>query len=270
MQSFGSVWTTKKMDAIEQYLAAYTQIMKHQKFKLCYIDAFAGSGSIALKDGQTVDGSAIRALRYPFNKFFFFEKDTEYYEALSKKAADHMRRDDITIKNTDCNEMLAKIGAYGWRKNKWRGVIFLDPYAMQLPWETLVNISQTEIFDVWYLFPFMAVNRNLFKSREIPAENRVILDQVLGRPDWENEIYKASPQMNLFGTIDYEKQDVDGVKAYIIKRLKETFPTVASNPALLCNDNNSPIFMLCFAGSNPDRKAHDASLRVANYILAHI
>lgn len=270
MQSFGSVWTVQKLDAVGRYLSAYTKIMKNQKFKLCYIDAFAGSGSILLKDGQTIDGSAIRALNYPFKKFYFFEKDKAHFDALVKKIENHPRRDDIEVRNTDCNEKLSQIDRYGWREKNWRGVIFLDPYAMHLTWEMLERISRTGIFDMWYLFPFMAVSRNLFNDGQMLEETRARLNQILGCTDWEAEIYKKSPQMNLFETVDYEKADVEGVKQYIIRRLKETFPTVASNPALLRNEKNSPVFLLCFAGSNPDAKAQDTSLRVANHILAHI
>jgi len=223
-----------------------------------------------LKDGQTIDGSAIRALKYPFDKFFFFEKDREHFDALSNKVAFHKRAQDISLRNTDCNEMLAQIDSTDWRHKGWRGVVFLDPYAMHLPWESLTKICRTGVFDVWYLFPFMAVNRNLFKDGKMPNENREILNRIMGTTDWENEIYKASEQLNLFGTTDYEKTDVGGVKEYIIRRLKETFPTVSSKPALLRNEKNSPVFLLCFAGSNPNKKAHDASLRVANHILSHM
>jgi len=270
MQEFGSVWTTQKLDAVEAYLQAYTAIMKNQKFQLCYIDAFAGSGSIVLKNGQQVDGSTIRALKYPFDKYYFFEKKRANFNALSKTVATHQRKDDIELRNTDCNDLLAKIDEFNWRQHNWRGVIFLDPYAMHLPWESLVKISRTGVFDVWYLFPFMAVNRNLFKNKSMPAENREILNEILGTTDWESEIYKESDQMNLFGTTDYEKTDVDGVKQYIIKRLEETFPTVSSKPIMLRTEKNSPIFLLCFAASNPNKTARDAALRVANHILSRI
>jgi three-Cys-motif partner protein len=268
LQKFGSVWTTQKLDAVENYLRAYTQIMKYQKFQLCYIDAFAGSGSVVLKNGQTIDGSAIRALKYPFDKFFFFEKDKEHFAALAKRIAMHQQIEDISLQNTDCNDMLSQIDKQNW--SGWRGVVFLDPYAMHLSWESLIKISKTGIFDVWYLFPFMAVNRNLFKDRRIPDENKEIINRIMGATDWENAIYKESEQLNLFGTIDYEKTDVDGVKRYIISRLKETFPTVSPKPALLRNEKNSPIFLLCFAGSNPAQKARETSLRVANHILSNI
>jgi hypothetical protein len=65
-QQFGNFWTVQKLDAVEKYLEFYTTALKKQAFRLCYIDAFSGSGNVMLKDGQVVDGSAIRALKYPW------------------------------------------------------------------------------------------------------------------------------------------------------------------------------------------------------------
>ena len=45
-QAFGSIWTISKLEIIENYLEFYTTALKKQNFKLCYIDAFAGSGEI--------------------------------------------------------------------------------------------------------------------------------------------------------------------------------------------------------------------------------
>lgn len=46
MQSFGGPWTLLKLDVLEKYLHFFVHSMKNQKFKLCYIDAFAGSGDV--------------------------------------------------------------------------------------------------------------------------------------------------------------------------------------------------------------------------------
>ena len=86
MQEFGSGWTEAKLGAVENYLASYTTALGPRNFKLCYIDAFAGSGSIKIKGGDEIDGSAIRALKYTFDKFYFFEKEQIIIEALKRKS----------------------------------------------------------------------------------------------------------------------------------------------------------------------------------------
>ncbi len=71
---------------VERYLAAFFTIMrvKQKHNELIYIDGFAGRGSYSSEDGETIDGSPIRALKLiAENKFLndvvscvFIEKDT--------------------------------------------------------------------------------------------------------------------------------------------------------------------------------------------------
>jgi three-Cys-motif partner protein len=270
MQNFGSVWTEAKLNAIESYLDFYTTALKNQKFKLCYFDAFAGSGSIKIKNGKQVEGSSIRALKYPFDKFYFLEKDESIIHSLKQKVTEMPLKTDVEFHNADCNEFLLEIDKFEWLKEHWRGVIFLDPFAMDLEWACLEKISNTRVFDVWYLFPFMAVNRNLYTNGKIPSANKIILTRILGVDDWEKEIYVDSPQLNFFQEQDLQKMDTEHIKNYIISRLRQTFPTVSDKAVLLRNNRNSPQFLLCFAGSNPSLQAKALSLKAADYILMNI
>ena len=271
-QKFGHFWTIQKLNIVEKYLDFYTIALKKQAFKLCYIDAFSGSGNVTLKDGQVVDGSALRALKYPFDYYFFFEKNESYYRALSEKIKASLpeKSKRIQIINGDCNELLQKIDTFPWFNKSLRGVIFLDPCAMELSWSCLEKISKTQAFDVWYLFPLSAVTRNLPTDGDIRPATENTLTKVFGAPDWKSKIYTESPQKTLFGEPNMERIPVNGLRQYILGRLKETFCTVAPNPALLKNEKNSPLFLLCFAMNNPGKNARELSLRVANHILEHI
>jgi three-Cys-motif partner protein len=270
-QKFGSVWTIQKLDAVENYLRFFTTALKQKSFKLCYIDAFSGSGKVTLKGGQIVEGSALRALKYPFDQFYFFDMDAKYCQALSEKVrtAYPEKQGIVKITNGDCNRFLQRIDQHPWRNDNWRGVIFLDPCAMQLSWSCLETISNTKAFDVWYLFPFSAVNRNLPKSGVIRQPNEELLTKIFGSADWKEHIYQESPQISMFDEPDLQKVP-NGLKEYIQNRLSETFPTVTPNSAILRNEKNSPIFLLCFAGSNPSSAAKELSLKGAKYILDHI
>jgi three-Cys-motif partner protein len=270
MQEFGSVWTESKLGAIEKYLNFYTAALKKFQFRLCYIDAFAGSGSIKLKNGEQIEGSAVRALKYPFDKFYFLDKNKVALEALKQKIdVVQYQNKDIEFHATDCNDFLSQIGKIDWAKANWRGVIFLDPFAMELNWECLNKISGTKIFDVWYLFPFGAFNRNLYKNGKMPEANKKRIDFILGTNDWPKTLYSISPQRNFFEDV-LLKDSVENIKNYLLTRLKQTFPTVSDNALILRNDRNAPIFLLCFAGSNPTPKAKMLSLKAADYILTHI
>ena len=268
---FGSFWTVQKLDAVEKYLNFFTTALKKQSFKLCYIDAFSGSGNVTLKDGQVVDGSALRALKYQFDSYFFFDNDEIHCKALSEKTETSfpLKVDKVKIINGDCNEFLQGINQRNWYDDNWRGVIFLDPYAMELSWSCLEKISETKVFDVWYLFPFSATQRNLPRSGSIQQPNEKLLTKIFGSPDWKQHIYQESPQLNIWNDPDMEKIP-EGLKDYIQSRLAQTFPTVAPNPALLRNEKNSPLFLLCFAGSNPNVKAMSLSLKGAKHILDYV
>jgi len=270
MQEFGSVWTEAKLNAVEKYLGFYTTALKNHGFKLCYIDAFAGSGSIKIKGGDEIEGSAIRAIKYPFDRFYFFEEDQLVIETLKQKISLIPEHKDVEFRNADCNSFLMEIDKINWAKEHWRGVIFIDPYAMDLEWACLHQVSKTKVFDVWYLFPFMAINRNLYKNGKIPLANKRKISLILGTDDWEKIIYSDSPQLSFFDGNNYQKTSVDNIKNYILARLKQTFPTVSDQAVLLRNDRNSPQFLLCFAGSNPSSQSKMLSLRAADYILSRL
>lgn len=89
-----SAWTKDKLDRVQEYLDRYMVAMKNQRFRLEYIDAFAGTGYVNRKfqvaaeslfdSGETVslkefiDGSARLALQTtpPFSKYTFMN-DTD-------------------------------------------------------------------------------------------------------------------------------------------------------------------------------------------------
>ncbi|MCL2807687.1 MAG: three-Cys-motif partner protein TcmP [Coriobacteriia bacterium] len=270
-QTFGDFWTEQKLDVVEKYLSAYTTALKNQSFRLCYIDAFSGSGNVLLKNDRVIDGSALRALRYPFDRYFFFEKNRSYHLALLERiSADYPDKlKNITTKNGDCNELLDGIENAPWLSRQWRGVIFLDPCAMDLSWASLEKISKTQAFDVWYLFPLSAVTRNLPNDGKVPPAWEANLTRIFGTPDWKQRIYQQPSQMSLFDNDSLEKIP-DGLEAFIKSRLEQTFHTVAPNPLVLKNSTNSPMFLLCFAGSNPNEKARQLSPRIAGHILKNM
>lgn len=268
-QRFGGQWTLIKLDMLQSYLGFYTTALKKQNFNLCYIDAFAGSGNVDLKTEHNVTGLALRALDYPFDRYIFIEQDASYLAELSNKAGEKAPGKRIDFFPGDCNDLLKKIYAYNWRANNWRGVIFLDPYAMNLRWESLKTIAQSEAFDVWYLFPLSALLRCLPKEGRIPSSWKEKINALLGTDEWQNELYHAPAQLSLFGDDRVERVEVEGVTAYVIERLRTIFPGVSPSPAVLRQSKNAPMFLLCFAISNYSPRAIQLSLNGADHILKH-
>ena len=181
----------------------------------------------------------------------------------------------VTIFCGDANDKLAEIiSNVDWIFN--RGLLFLDPYATQVNWTTLENVAKTKSIDVWYLFPFSALERMLPKNGKYDKWEDCI-DRLLGDSGWREEFYKKDPQMTLFdlfpepGQSDGERMvkdaNPDHIKEYILARLGTIFPCVSKHARIFRNSRNSPMFLFCFAIASESLKAQGLALRMADYIL---
>ena len=293
-QSFGGAWTVEKLNILSDYLNFYVTALKNQPFDLIYIDAFAGTGHINLgsdtkgfvcgqigidmnevtePEEETIPGSAMLALsaKEPFSHYYFIEKNRKFAAELETLVeTDYpQRKSNVTIrKGEDCNTVLLELcqKAIDWRN--YRAVLFLDPYAADVRWETLQAVSNTGAIDVWYLFPFSAVNRMMTKDGNIDPKWREKLNSIFGDNSWEQKFYEENPQISMFDTPSIMRNvSIDKLKNYIEERLGTLFPKVSQHSRVLYNSKRSPLFMFCFAVSNPDYKAQGLALKVANYIL---
>ena len=281
-QKFGGDWTEDKLERVRKYLPAYTKIMNKQLyFRYAYIDAFAGTGyrenkqeeddslplfpEFDLPAQKFFDGSARIALEVKprFHKYIFIEKDEDKARQLEKLKEEFPEQaNDILIINEDANQYIAKLCSGDWSKR--RAVLFLDPFGMNVSWETITAIAKTEAIDLWYLFPLMGVNRLLNNDGDIKESNRKKLDDVFGSTDWSDRFYQKLP---LFENYPWEEKTVDSksIAEYLVDRLKTIFPGVAENPLLLRNSRNGPLFLLCFAAAN--KKGAKPAIKIAKHIL---
>ena len=286
---FGGQWTEEKLNRIKKYLSAYMTIFKNNprasKLNTIYVDAFAGTGyrnpekvskdSLPLFDDNDAinlqKGSAQIALESvpPFNEYIFVEQSPEYAEELEKLRLNfYQYYDKITIVQKDANSYIQS-----WCKNKdWRfnrAVVFLNPYGMAVDWKTIEIIAQTQAIDLWLLFPLgQAVNRLLTKNSPPKGVWADRLTKFFGTNDWEEAFYRKKKQMSLFDTTDQplvKEANFDSIGNFFIKRLKTVFAKVADTPLPLCNSRNVPIFLLCFAASNP--KGAPTAVKIAQHIL---
>ncbi len=261
--------------------------MNKQHFRFAYIDAFAGTGYRIIKHEeealakafpeifeqetqQFLDGSARIALRIRprFNKYIFIERDPQRTAELDKLKTEFTDlRDDIVIINADANAYLQDVCLHRrWSKN--RAVLFLDPFGMQVSWETIAAIANTKAIDLWILFPISAVNRLLTKTGKISSGWRKALDGMFGSPDWYDAFYKTRKFTNIFGgeqTDTVKLADFDLIGQYFVNRLKTVFAGVAENPLPLLNSRQHPLYLLCFAAGNP--RGSKTAIKIAQDIL---
>lgn len=289
---FGGDWTQEKLEKVGKYLKAYSTIMNKQPFKYAYIDAFAGTGIIdssrqnlsnnedqlVLFDGQDVEelksyseGSVRIALQIKpqFDKYIFIDKSVKHCQELENLKEEFPdKKQKIQIVNDDANEFIMDLCQNkSWKAR--RAVMFLDPYGMQVEWETIKAIAATKAIDLWYLFPLgVGVNRLLQEdAAKIPDSWKLKLDNVFGTNAWLNAFYKKHADNTLFGIEErvLKETDFQHISSFIIEQLKTIFAGVAENPLLLCNSRNNPLYLLCFAAGNP--KGSTFAKKIAQDIL---
>lgn len=192
---FGGAWTERKLPVVRAYLELFGNALKYQPtkerpFTRIYIDAFAGTGdrkekrlaSLPLLELPEFDamakGSARLALEIEpaFHSYFFIERATKHASELIALKAKHHDR-DIKVINQDANDAIKDLcRTTNWRMT--RGVMFLDPYGLQVSWDTLVAVQGTKALDIWILFPSgMGLNRLLTADGNIPQEWQDTLDR---------------------------------------------------------------------------------------------
>lgn len=283
---FGGDWTSAKLDILEKYLRSYTTALKGTPLKKAYIDAFAGTGYRTAADGPSgelfpdlaaaapqrlLDGSARLALKVSprFDSYVFIERSPARCEGLELLKSDFPDlADDIRIVRGDANEEIQALCAKNWRRH--RAVLLLDPYGMQVEWQTLEAVAATKAIDLWLLFPLgIGVNRLLTRSGEIPQSWRNRLNVLLGTTDWYDEFYRVESSRTLFADEErVVKASVETIGRYFNMRLRAIFAGVADEPAVLRNSANCPLYLFCFAASNV--KGAPIALKIANSLLKGI
>jgi three-Cys-motif partner protein len=289
LQQFGDRrWTQDKLERVRKYLVAYTTIMSKRKYKYAYIDGFAGTGYHELKQNdkanapalfpevdepeveEFLDGSARIALQVEprFQTYIFIEKSPRKAKELEKLREEFPgRAQDIRIEKKEANGCLQELCGKSWKKH--RAVLFLDPFGMQVSWQTIKAIARTKAIDTWILFPVSAVNRLLKKDGNIPDSWRCRLESLFGEPDWF-DVFFPHQKEGLFNeppAIRQKTADMTSIGKYFNKRLSSVFAGVASNPYSLCNSKGAPLYLLCFAAANP--RAAKTAIKIAQDILKH-
>lgn len=286
-------WAKDKLDRLEKYLQAYTTIMRKQSWcrKYIYVDAFAGPGEHAVRRGKPardslqevlfdvalnsladpgqrmfLEGSPRVALGlpYPFSSYMFIEKEPARVAQLNQLRAEYGDTRRITIGAGDCNEyLLEKIvrnREVDWRT--WRFVVFLDPFGMQVPWETIAALGQTGAVEVFLNLPVgMAIQRLLLRSGKFTPSQRAKLDTYFGSDEWYDLLYRE--EHDLFGKSNPVKVEASGkaLTQWYRQRLAQAFGH-ASKAALIRNTRGGHLYYLVLATPKA------TGLKIANAILA--
>lgn len=289
---FGNTSTDLKLDIIENYLNAYAKALRSKFNHLWYIDAFAGAGHRTIVHpevrGSILDeereayreqrrGSARIALdaRPRFDRLTFIDQKPGHVRALQALAAENPDR-LIEIVRGDCNTIIPEALA----KENWaskRGVMFLDPYGLNVDWSTLEAIRRTNSIDVWYLVNINGILRQAAKALSaVDGHKDRRLTRMFGTDDWRSAWYELRPaQASLFGSLGLAEpaQDSDrtadeaAVEEWVRLRLGSLFPWVSAPLRLYMDGKGVHQFSLFFAISNTSGPALGLAQRLADSVL---
>jgi three-Cys-motif partner protein len=267
-------WSEEKLDLLAKYLKAYSVIMNEQKKSWLksyyYIDAFAGSIRPKAKDDEQryIDGSPLRALQTEpkFDGYWFIDvssRRTERVQGLREEFPDSV----IDVRQGNCNEILCnEIVPQIPYSSKNRAFVFLDPYGLQVDWETVRRLANARTCDIFVNFSVMGVTRLLPRDQNPEPEVLEQLNKVMGSTDWITQIYQppAEQQLDLFGnqepTSSRETIRAEWLASLYAKQLGSLFQYV-SKPVLMRNSTNSALYALCLASHN------QTAIRITNDIF---
>jgi three-Cys-motif partner protein len=244
-------WSELKLEIVEKYGAAYTKAFaKTRNLKKYYIDGFGGAGvHVSKKTKARIEGSPARALKVqpPFDGFCFIDLNADKTEYLRAICGD---RPDVDIHTGDSNKYLTQKVLPAIQYEKFtRALCLLDPYALQLDWDVILQAGQSKAVDMFLNFPVMDMNRNaIWRHPEKAPQGGVDrMNKFWGDESWREAAYAEARQTSLFGP-EMVKQGNPQIVAAFRDRLKKVagFSFVAE-PLPMRNTRNAIVYYLFFA-----------------------
>lgn len=259
-QKFGGEHTEIKLKILDAYVKSYLTGMKNQEWAdLLYVDAFAGSGNRQDETLGTTDGSPKRILKQTltFKHYYFNDANQNYTDALQKMVLNEFseKKDRVTIECSDANDFILKFINDFKMKLTNRAILFLDPYGMQVKWDTITSIANTSGIDMFCLFPMHALKRQAAKNLHAVSDDKTRkITALLGTDKWLSECYQDNPQNNLFFDDSIRKEN-RSLEEFVQKRFNDAGFSWVSNPIELVGQKNYHEFSLFFAMTNSSYKA---------------
>jgi len=281
---WGGPWTEKKLDTFSKYVWSYLTIMeKYPYWKTIYFDGFAGSGTrekqlnadlmqqlkITEEEERTYKGAAERVLgleELGFDFYYFIDKNEASLNKLKEKLDEKFKDKKIIYRSEDANNQIAEL-AKALRNKKHAALVFLDPFGMQIDWDSIAELRDTRS-DVWILVPTgVIVNRLLDRAGKLVFSEK--LQSFFGLPieEIKAHFYTENKVQTLFGEeeiITKVSQPIEKIAQLYIERMKTIWKHVTDEPLVLMNRSRTPIFHFVFASNNQN------ALKIAKQIIQNI
>jgi three-Cys-motif partner protein len=218
-------------------------------------------------------GSAIRALGVdpPFHKYLLNDTKQSNVDALRRSIRDDLPHlaDRVELTRLDANVMLRNLcTSQDWKET--RAVVFLDPFGLQINYETLELLGQTKAVDVWYLVPVFAMYRQVSGDGQIHPDGGPRVDAALGTTVWRDVAVIEEESTDLFSQAQFRSTravDIAWFEKVAKDRIGAAFGGRVLDDTLPLGRNGIQEFSLMFASANPSRPAWTLASKLAKAVL---
>ena len=149
-------------------------------------------------------------------------------------------------------------------KNKYASLVFLDPFGMQINWESIESLKNTRT-DIRILIPTgVIVNRLLDKNGDLKHSLKLQSFFGISEKEIRQKFYHTKVYTTLFGDLEKVRKvssPIEKIAELYVQRLKTIWNFVSEKPLSLENSKGVPIFHFVFASNN------ESALKIANQII---
>ena len=177
--------------------------------------------------------------------------------------------DRVEFSQRDANDILVEL----CRDTNWkqtRAVVFIDPFGLQIKYDTLCALARTEAIDLWYLVPVFAMYRQVRGDGRVIDDGGKSVDDALGTTEWRRVVAVQQSQPGLFDAevITSKKAvDIAWFEKIAKERLAAAFGGRVVDRALALGRNGLHEFSLMFASANPSDRAWSLASKLATAVL---
>jgi three-Cys-motif partner protein len=177
-------------------------------------------------------------------------------------------RPNVFVHLGDCNtvlltEVFPKIRYQDFQ----RALCILDPYGLQLNWETIRAAGQSNVIEIFLNFPVMDMNRNVLwhKSDRVSEIQRERMTRYWGDNSWEDAAYPTT--QGLFEPMQLKATNEEVAEAFRGRLQNVAGFTYVPKPMPMRNSNGAVVYYLFFAAQKPaaDKIVKAIFAKYANY-----
>ena len=247
-------WAKEKLSILQRCISMFTTSMRNKPWTaLNYIDLEAGPGKNRIREtGDVVFGSPLLGLQFPFDNYFFVERDRDTFESLEARVSHSPRSKQVRTYHADCNKAIGdiideinQIDA-GKQRDQWRSLnlAFVDPEGLEIHWNTLELLGQKTRTDLIINVSTSTIVRMIKQLSQSAKETAI--DDFFGTREWR-DIYEQLP-IRREGTI---------VRRYFLDfyadRLSSLgyLTTAPNGEYVVLNSRNRQLYSLICASKDP-------------------